>query len=277
MTKLTPIPGELYFLKLGGSLITEKNVPSTPRQEVLERLALEIGNALETHPHLRLVLGHGSGSFGHVPASKYRTREGVSTRQEWGGFVEVWREAAALNRLVMEALAGAGLPVLSFAPSASVISRDGIVESWNLAPLSAALQKRLIPVVYGDVVFDEKRGGTILSTEDLFGYLVHPFKPKRMLLAGLEQGVWADFPKCKNLLIEITPSSSRVAQAALGGSAATDVTGGMLSKVQQSLSLVQANSQLEVFIFTGETAGNVEKALSGDRLGTCIRAEPERA
>jgi isopentenyl phosphate kinase len=265
-------PGELYFLKLGGSLITEKNVPSTPRLDVLKRLAKEIYSALSGRPDLRLVLGHGSGSFGHVPGSKYRTRQGVRTAEEWRGFVEVWREAAALNRLVMDTLAEAGLPALSFAPSASVLSRDGTVQAWNLEPVRQALQKGLVPVVFGDVVFDEQRGGTILSTEDLFAHLAGQLQPARILLAGLEPGVWADFPACQKLAAEITPSDYLAGSAALQGSAATDVTGGMLSKVQQSLALVSENANLEVFIFTGESPGNVQKALSGERLGTCLRS-----
>lgn len=55
-----------------------------------------------------------------------------------------------------------------------------------------ALANGILPVVYGDVVFDEVRGGTILSTEDLFQHLAHQLHPERVLLAGLEAGVWAD-------------------------------------------------------------------------------------
>jgi len=83
----------LQFLKLGGSLITEKDRPHTARLQVIRRLASEIARARRDDPALRLVLGHGSGSFGHVPAQKYGTRGGVRTPEEWGGFVQVWREA----------------------------------------------------------------------------------------------------------------------------------------------------------------------------------------
>lgn len=272
MSEYQPASTELYFLKLGGSLITDKMQPFTARMDALNRLASEIASALQKRSGLRLVLGHGSGSYGHVAASRYGTRSGVRTEPEWQGFVEVWREAAALNRLVMDTLASAGLPALAFAPSACVSSRDGVVESWNLAPLSAALSVGLLPVVYGDVVFDSERGGTILSTEDLFRHLAEQLRPRRILLAGLEQGVWADFPACQQLLAEISASSSLAAQAVVGGSQATDVTGGMLTKVQQSLALVQSIPGLEVHIFTGEKAANVENALLGTRLGTCVKA-----
>ncbi|RPI33061.1 MAG: hypothetical protein EHM70_07215, partial [Chloroflexota bacterium] len=199
-----PAPG-LQFLKLGGSLITDKAHPHTPRPEVIARLAGEIASARRSVPMMRLVLGHGSGSFGHTPASQYGTRLGVHTPEQWQGFLEVWREAAALNRLVMDALHAAGLPAMAFAPSASVLGHDGRLASWDLGPLESALEAGLVPVVYGDVIFDRVRGGTIFSTEDLFAHLALALHPQRILLAGLEPGVWADYPACQSLIAEITP------------------------------------------------------------------------
>ncbi|MCX6065672.1 MAG: hypothetical protein NT121_07955, partial [Chloroflexi bacterium] len=61
---------ELVFLKLGGSLITDKTLPYTPRLDKLADLASQIAAALSTR-QLSLVLGHGSGSFGHIAAKKY--------------------------------------------------------------------------------------------------------------------------------------------------------------------------------------------------------------
>jgi len=268
---LKPTSLNLQFLKLGGSLITDKTRPHTAHREVLRRLAGEIAAARQQDPALHLIVGHGSGSFGHVPARRYGTRLGVRTPQEWLGFAEVWREAAALNRLVVDALAEAGLPVISLPPSASVYAQDGEVALWNLAPIQASLEAGLLPVIQGDVIFDRARGGTILSTEDLFAYLALKLRPKRVLLAGLEPGVWADYPNCKELVAEITPTTLADVMACIGGSASPDVTGGMLSKVNQSLELAQYIPGLEVYIFSGEEPGAVQRALLGELLGTVIR------
>lgn len=37
----------------------------------------------------------------------------------------------------------------------------------------AALKVGLVPVVHGDVAFDEELGGTIASTETIFSFLAH--------------------------------------------------------------------------------------------------------
>jgi len=269
---MAPGLSTLIFLKLGGSLITDKGVPRTPRLEVMTRLATEIAAAFTQNPALRLVLGNGAGSFGHVPARRYGTRQGVSTQEEWHGFAEVWHEAAALNHLVVDALIAAGLPAVAFPPSAAVTARDGQVASWNLEPIRLALEAGLLPVVHGDVIFDTVRGGTILSTEDLFEHLARQLRPERILLAGLEEGVWADFPACTRLIPIITPENLSQVAPALGGSHATDVTGGMASKVQQSLGLVQEIAGLEVLIFSGEKPGQLEAALLGARVGTLVHS-----
>ncbi len=266
------LQSQLVFLKLGGSLITDKQQPYTPRLALLQRLAQEIAAVRAEHPTLRLVVGHGAGSFGHVPAKRYGTRQGVRTAEQWLGFAEVWKEASTLNRLVVDAFLAAKLPVISLPPCASVTADDGRVAFWELYPLRAALQAGLLPLIFGDVIFDRQQGGTILSTEDLFDHLARHLHPNRILLAGIEEGVWRDFPACTELVQEITPADIQDGRLQLGGSQAPDVTGGMESKVRQSLTLVQELPQLEILIFNGEREGALRRALRGENLGTRIHA-----
>jgi isopentenyl phosphate kinase len=256
------------FLKLGGSLITDKSRPATARLQVLDRLAGEIAAASALQPGLRLVIGHGSGSFGHVPAKRFGTRQGVHTAGQWQGFSEVWRQAAALNRIVMDALAAHGLNAIAFPPSAAVTAQNGVLLAWDTRPLSVALDAGLLPVVFGDVVFDTARGGTIFSTEDLFEHLAQRLQPGRILLAGIEPGVWADYPTCTRLADKITPHNLPQILPSLAGAQAADVTGGMQSKVLQSLALVQHIPGLEICIFSGEEPGLVQQALLGETPGT---------
>jgi isopentenyl phosphate kinase len=258
----------LVFLKLGGSLITDKTSPSTPRLETLERLAEEIAAAFSDRPDMRLVLGHGSGSFGHTAAKRHGTRQGVSGPKSWHGFADVWYQASELNRLVLQALRKSGLPALTLSPLASILADAGRVAAWDLTQLESSLEHGLLPVVHGDVVFDRERGGTILSTEELFGHLAERLRPQRILLAGMEAGVWADFPQRARLIEAITPSSFTVQLASLGASAGTDVTGGMLAKVSAMLPLLESLPELEVLIFSGEQPGNIRRALAGESPGT---------
>ncbi|WKZ42088.1 MAG: isopentenyl phosphate kinase [Anaerolineales bacterium] len=263
---------EIVLLKLGGSLITDKDKPFTPRLDKLADLALEIKTVLDSNPNLLLILGHGSGSFGHVAAKKHGTREGVRTREQWLGFAEVRFQAAELNRHVMEALVQAGIPAVSFPPSASMISENRKVIHHNILTIRKALDVHLLPVVYGDVAFDEALGGTILSTEDVFKFLVEQFSPARILLAGIEAGVWEDFPARTRLVKQIQLSDYERMREGIGGSASTDVTGGMKAKVEEMLSLIQANKTLTAQIFSAEEHGALTRALQGGNVGTLLTA-----
>jgi isopentenyl phosphate kinase len=260
----------LVFLKLGGSLLTHKDQPRAARLDVLARLMAEVAAARAAEPDLRLVLGHGSGSFGHVEGTKYGTRQGVSTAAQWRGWAEVQYAAGLLNRLVVDAAWAAGVPVLNLPPSASAQCVDGALKSLAVAPVLAALDNGLVPLVFGDVALDTARRGTIVSTEDVFGYLAGPLRPARILLAGLEPGVLTQWPKGA-VMPEITPDARL---AAVGGAQGYDVTGGMASKVAQMQALAAALPGLEVRIFSGETPGLVREMLLGTaEAGTAIRGQ----
>jgi isopentenyl phosphate kinase len=261
---------DLVFLKLGGSLITDKKRAHTPRPDVISRVAEEIALARRETPELRLLLGHGSGSFGHVAAHKHHTREGVQGQASWLGFAEVWSEARALNQIIIEGLSAAGLPVVAFPPSAFMLSRDGIPAEWPIEGLERALGAGLVPVVNGDVVFDTVRGGTILSTEDVFSALAFALSPRRILLAGIEAGVYADFPACLRPIEQITSASFAHVLQGISGSASVDVTGGMRQKVELMLHLTHQIPGLEALIFSGDIPGNVQNALAGRATGTRI-------
>ena len=261
----------LIFLKLGGSLITDKTQRYSPRLNVITRLAGEIQTALFEMHDCSLVLGHGSGSFGHVAAKIHDTRNGVTSAKGWRGFAEVGYQAASLNLNFMSALQSAGLSALKFSPSGSVIAQNGQVNSWNLDTIRSALKAGIIPVVHGDVVFDTHLGGTILSTEDIFLHLARALNPQRILLAGTEEGVWADYPTNKKLIPTITQENWKNLAPAVTGSAAIDVTGGMASKVRQMLTLVRDYPDLEVSIFNGNQPNNVASALKGKSQGTRLQ------
>jgi len=263
---------ELVLLKLGGSLITDKDKPYTPRLDKLTELASEIKTALDLNPGLSLILGHGSGSFGHVAAKKYGTRDGVQTREQWLGFTEVRLQAAELNRHVVTALFNAGIPAMPFPPSASMVSDKRKVVHHNVETIRKALEAHLLPVVQGDVTFDETLGGTILSTEDVFTFLVEQFPTARILLAGIEAGVWEDFPARTRLVKQIQLSDYEAMRGGIQGSASTDVTGGMKAKVEEMLSLIQKNKGLTAQIFAAEEEGYLTRALQGENVGTLLTA-----
>jgi isopentenyl phosphate kinase len=264
---------EIVFLKLGGSLITDKTRVEHARVRVIRRLAREIKAARDLRPDLQLVLGHGSGSFGHMAAKKYGTRSGVKDQSGWQGFAVVAAAAARLNQIVTDIFVEEGVPVISLPPSASARCEDGELIYLDTFGLRMALEHGLTPLVQGDVSFDTARGATIVSTEDVFVYLARELEPGRVLLAGEVAGVYAAADLSGQPIEIITPTTVDQYAAALGGSHGTDVTGGMSGKVHQMLELVQRQPDLSVRIFSGAKPGAIRRVLIDPAcaIGTVIR------
>ena len=177
----------VIFLKLGGSLITDKDQPYTVEKSTLIRISSEIHLFLQHNPGMRMIIGHGSGSFGHTSAAKYHTRQGVKTPEEWGGFQKVCFDARSLDQIVLQNLQSAGVPAISFPPSTQVICKNHEIKSWDLSFIQRSLDNGLIPLIFGDTVLDDGIGGTILSTEDLFIHLTRHIPP-RQILSGRDRG-----------------------------------------------------------------------------------------
>lgn len=266
---------ELVFLKLGGSLITDKTRPQALRADILARLAREIAEARDARPELRLLLGHGSGSFGHVLAQKHGTRLGVRTSEQWRGFAETARVAADLNRLVVDALWDAGVSAMRFQPSASAVVYEGRLRLMAAAPLEDAAVHGILPVVHGDVAFDPAQGGTILSTEEIFAFLAQQLAPARIILAGEVDGVLTVDPARGidgEVIPLITPGNLPEVEDVLGGSRGVDVTGGMAAKVHEMLALVRSVDGLSaVHIVSGLVPGLVRDVLIDADLRTGTR------
>lgn len=248
----------LAFIKFGGSLITDKNHEATVRPGILRRLAQELREVRAATPDLRLLLGHGSGSFGHWEASHYGTRRGVRSAEAWQGFAKVSAAASRLNRLVTDAFLAEGVPVLALQPSASARGEKGQLTALAVRPIRNALAHGLMPLIFGDVAFDVGWGGTIFSTEDLFVYLAEQLHPDRILLLGNAPGV---LDSQQQVIPVITPTTYPEIEPFLRGSGGVDVTGGMADKVARMIALVRNMPGLRVWILSGRQAGNLRRAL----------------
>ncbi|MCA9915819.1 MAG: amino acid kinase, partial [Anaerolineae bacterium] len=135
-------------------------------------------------------------------------------------------------------------------------------------PIRRSLQAGLVPLVHGDVALDTVRGGTITSTETIFTFLTTNLPVSRIILLGKEDGV---YDQQGAVIPEITPDNFIALRSALGGSDGTDVTGGMLTKVQDSLQLATNPPYPIVQIANGLRADLLRNALLGEEVdGTTI-------
>lgn len=263
---------DLLVVKLGGSLITDKRRERHPRREVIGRLAEEIAAARPTMAE-GLIVGHGSGSFGHVAAARCGLGAGPVSDEpgKLAGIADTQHQAATLHRLVVAELLAAGLAPFSWAPSTALEARAGRPVAGELGPLVAALGRGLLPVVYGDVVTDREWGAAIASTEAVVRYLAgrlarRGHRVRRVFWLGETAGVYD--PEGRTVP-KIDAAVYRRLRRQVGGSAGTDVTGGMRLRLETARAL--ARRGVESWIVDGTVPGLLAAALRGEEVpGTWV-------
>ena len=264
---------DLIFVKLGGSVITDKSTPYKEKRDVIARLAREIHHAHE-QTGMRLLVGHGGGSYPHTPANRYKTHLGLVDEESRLGIALVQDAAARLNRIVVQHLIEEGEKAVSVQPSCAALSRNGRIVSWDLRAIRLMMNLDLTPVPYGDVSMDLAKGCSILSTEELLHYLGIKLKPERVLVGSDVDGIYDKDPKKSSVARKIplvTVENMNSVLPSLGGANTVDVTGGMRSKVLSLLELTKVTG-VECEVLDISKVGNLEDALNGKRgIGTIIR------
>ncbi len=262
----------LTLVKLGGSLITDKRRPGRSRGRVIARLAGEIAGASDASAG-RLIVGHGSGSFGHPAAARHGVHRGVAGRSQLVGVSETQARAAALHRLVVDGRLAAGAAPFSLAPSSFMSASGGRPVGLALEPLLHALDRRLLPVTYGDVVLDRRQGAAICSTESVFRALVNALRRRRrpvarVLWLGETEGV---YDRDGRLVEAVTGANLRRVLASAGEAAGTDVTGGMRHRLETAAALARLG--VDSWILNGLEPGRLARALAGRAVpGTHVAA-----
>jgi isopentenyl phosphate kinase len=239
-------------LKLGGSVVTDKETPETVDDDALDA-AVETIAAADVS---RLALVHGGGSFGHHQAEKH----GVSLSEGSHDAAGVWAIHDAMRRLndeVIRRLQDAGVPALPVHPF-SVGARAADADlAFPLDSSATMLDEGFVPVLHGDVIAQADAGATIISGDELVTRLANGLDADRVGLCSTVPGVYDDDGE---VVPEITAFDD-VADA-LGGSESTDVTGGMAAKVR---ALLELGAPAHVF---GPDA--LDAFLAGDAAGTVI-------
>ncbi len=258
----------MIVLKLGGSLITDKSKDFFPRKDVIKRLAREIKEAIKESGE-KVIIVHGGGSFGHVVAKKYGIKEGIKSHDaeyKAEGIAKTRIAMHVLNEIVTDALIGAGINAVSVQTSCLAMCMNDEIYVFNSEFIRKFLEIGLIPVLYGDVVLDMKKGVTILSGDDIACYLARIFKAKRIVFAIDKDGVFESMEN-KRLVEVITKENFEKIEFK---DSEHDVTGSLKAKIEKLLKL--AEDGYESIIVNGLVEGRVKKAVLGEKVtGTLIK------
>ena len=247
-------------LKLGGSVITNKDSPETLDETALDSALDAVADAWQGggdgDGRGDLAIVHGGGSFGHHHAAERGVTATEGTRNARDA-VAIHDAMSRLNREVVGRLHDRGVDALPVG-ALSVASRDadGALDLPTRG-VERMLAEGFCPVLHGDGAVQSGVGVTILSGDDVVVALARSLPADRVGLCSTVPGVLDG----DGAVVDRIDRLSDV-EGALGGSDATDVTGGMAGKVRTLLAL-----PVPAHVFGPD---ELDAFLDGDSPGTLV-------
>lgn len=244
-------------LKLGGSVITEKDTLETVDDSALDG-AVE---AIAASSVAKLVVVHGAGSFGHPRADAH----GISRTEgshDAAAVVDIHGAMKRLNEIILGRFHDRGVPALPVHPLSSGYRDADASFSLLTEQVKTMLDEGFVPVLHGDVIAHAGRGATIVSGDEVVVSVAEALSDPETRV-GLCSGVPGVLDADGSVIPRIYTYEA-VADV-LGESDATDVTGGMAQKVRTLLAL-----DAPATIFGPD---DLEAFLAGDSPGTRIDRE----
>jgi isopentenyl phosphate kinase len=256
----------LAFVKEGGAGITATDEERVANVPVIERALKEIWEAKQdakADGGLDIVLGHGAGSFGHIPAKRYQTNKGLINGDSRAGAIETELAVMELSSIIAKAGERVGVPVFPIAPSSFAVSVGGNLFKGTVKSIEYALESGFLPLVRGDVMLDKTMGVSIGSTEKVFRFLAKRMKPDIVILGTDVDGVF-DMDPIGHSEAKIIPrvdySNKEAVLLSTGGARKIDVTGGMKKKVEHAIAISRAGG-CNVYIVNALTPGTIGSLL----------------
>ncbi|MFX1409989.1 MAG: type 2 isopentenyl-diphosphate Delta-isomerase [Promethearchaeota archaeon] len=266
---------EIILLKLGGSLLTDKNEPFSIREDVLRDVIQEIIEA-----NKKIILIHGGGSFGHPLAEKYNISAGVDTSisNQILGLTETHQSMNKFNSRIINLLLEKNYPALSIQASSIFIKNSHIISTSSIDIIETALDLNILPILYGDIILDKQGSFSIISGDKIIFELCENLKKynvSKVIFTMETDGLYIKgktYNEKEKLVTECYSNELEDLElAALGQK--IDVTGGIKGKVDSIKEICKYN--IPVQIINGLEKGNIIKALNGQKI-KCTEIKPSK-
>jgi len=251
----------MQILKLGGSVLTKKNGYAEEDEDSIEILTDIIAkhwNKLSK----KLVLVHGAGSFGHPFVLRYDIDRGIKSKKQMIGFSDTHMSCSHLSNMIVGSLVGRDVPAVSIPPALVARQKDKRIIRLDDKIVFDYLKKGYLPVLYGDMVLDDKLGGSVCSGDQIISLLGK--KADKVILGTDVDGVLVR----GKVVPKITKENFKEVEGHLKASRTVDVTGGMEGKIKEILRMKTPS-----YIVNAKRVDRVEALLLGKKT-LCTEIRP---
>ena len=247
----------MILIKLGGSVITNKEKPLSAKRKSIDNLVKNLRKIKEP-----IVIVHGGGSYGHYWSVKYDMHTAPKKYNPRGVSI-VKNSMIDLNKIILDSMIKNHLNPYCLPPTDFMNGNKPI--SKKILEIKELTKSKMIPVTFGDALWFGKGKTFILSGDKIMTHLSKILKPKLVIFALKEDGLYSDL-KTKKLIPELQGQKPTIEQNAM------DVTGGMKRKVDEASSIAKLG--INVFFVNGNKPERIVKAVKSRKFeGTLIKGK----
>lgn len=247
----------MILIKLGGSIITNKDKPLSARRKTIDNLAKSLKKIKEP-----IAIVHGGGSYGHYWSVKYdmHTKE---EKYDLKGVAIVKNSMIELNKIILDSFLKNKLNPYCLPPTDFMAGNKPIIK--KVKEIAKISKSGLIPVTFGDALWYGQNKTFILSGDKIMTHLAKILKPNLCIFALNEDGVYSDL-KSKKLIHELKGERPSISENKM------DVTGGMTRKIEEASKISKMGTK--VFFVNGNKPERIVKAVKNRKFeGTVFRGK----
>ncbi len=247
----------MILIKLGGSIITNKEKPLSPRKKTIENLAKSIRKINEP-----MIIVHGGGSYGHYWSVKYDMHTKPRKYNQKGVSI-IKNSMIDLNKIILDSFVKNRLNPYCLPPTDFMGGNKPILK--KVKEIEKISKANFIPVTFGDALWYGQGKTYILSGDKIMTHLSKILKPRLCIFALKEDGLYSDL-KSKKLIYELKNEKPTFSETKM------DVTGGMTRKVEEASNISKMG--INVFFVNGNKPDRIVKAIKNKKFeGTLFRGK----
>ena len=245
----------MLLIKLGGSIITNKEKPLSPRIKTIDNIVSKLKRIDEP-----LVVVHGGGSYGHYWSVKFDMHT-KPAKYDNRGVAIVKKSMVDLNKIILDSFLKSKLNPYCLPPTDFVSGNKPIQK--KIKEIGKIADSGLIPITYGDALWYGEKKSDILSGDKIMTMLAKVLRPRLSIFVLNVDGLFSDFKK-KKLIHDIKDEKPLFTKIS------NDVTGGMKRKVDEASKISKMG--LKVFFTNGNKPERVINAVKKNKFkGTLFR------
>ena len=219
----------MILIKLGGSIITNKERPLSPRKKSIESIVKSLRKIDEP-----MIVVHGGGSYGHYWSVKYDMHT-KPRKYDSRGVSIVKNSMIELNKIILDSFLKNRLNPYCLPPTDFMTGDRPILK--KVKEIENIARSGLIPITYGDALWHGKNKTYILSGDKIMTHISKILKPRLSIFALNEDGLYSDL-KTKKLIYELKGEKPTISENEM------DVTGGMARKVEEASKIAKMGTSV---------------------------------